>query len=187
MKHTKFKYYILLFLMVILLPLKVMAKNINLDIDKYDLTIGDEITVSVSLDDEIKAYAVMATFTYDENVFTRIDVDDFATLNQNMTISYNDNSKKFGLINETGKLNNELFQVHLKVKDDANVGDTNIALTNIVVSDGKNKEEYDKTIKTVLVTRDAKPGEEIPTNKPNKVEDKKVEELKVFTSKPFII
>lgn len=187
MKHTKFKYYILLFLMAILLPFKVMAKNINLDIDKYDLTIGDEITVSVSLDDEIKAYAVMATFTYDENVFTKIDVNDFATLNQNMSISYNDNSKKFGLINETGKLNNELFQVHLKVKEDANVGDTNIALTNIVVSDGKNKEEYDKTIKTVLVTRDAKPGEEIPTNKPNKVEDKKVEDFKVFTSKPFMV
>ena len=87
MKHTKFKYYILLFLMAILLPFKVMAKNINLDIDKYDLTIGDEITVSVSLDDEIKAYAVMATFTYDENVFTKIDVADFTDLNQNMSIS----------------------------------------------------------------------------------------------------
>ena len=187
MKHSKFKYYILLFLMIILLPFKVMAKNINLDIDKYDLTIGDEITVSVSLDDEIKAYAVMATFTYDENVFTKIDVADFTDLNQNMSISYNDNSKKFGLINETGKLDNELFKVHLKVKDDANVGDTNIALTNIVVSDGKNSETLAKTIKTVLVTRDAKPGEEIPTNKPNKVEDTENEELKVFTSQPFMI
>ncbi len=187
MKYAKYKYIFMLFLVIIFLPFKVMAKNINLDIDKYDLTIGDEITVSVSLPDEIKAYAVMATFTYDENVFTKIDIDDFSILNKNLNISYNDNTKKFGLINETGKLDNELFQVHLKVKENANVGDTNIALTNIVVSDGTKKEEYNKTIKTILVTRDAKPGEEIPINKSNKVEESKEIETKVFTSKPFMI
>ena len=72
---NKFKRFIYIFLMVIfLLPVIVFAEssaedNLILKVDKDDLTVGDEIVVSVVAPEDLNTYALLATLKYDNNVF----------------------------------------------------------------------------------------------------------------------
>ena len=116
--------------------------GITLTTDKTDLGAGDEIIVTADFPDEAKIYALTATLQYDQNVFEPIDDANF-DLSDTSSILYNSNNQKFGIINQTGEAQDSLFSVHLRVKNDANVGDTNIALTNISSSDGGNATNYD--------------------------------------------
>ena len=70
MKYVKIKYLVILFLATILIPLNVFASSkVNLIVDKTDLEIGDEVTVSASVPSNMDAYALTATLKYDKNVF----------------------------------------------------------------------------------------------------------------------
>ncbi len=188
--NIKIKNIVLIFLIsFLLLPISVFAKDeIELKVDKTDLTINDEIVVSASVPSGLDSYAIMATLKYDTNVFQMIDVDDFV-VSQTETISYNKENNKFGIINRTGSIaqNGNLFSVHLKVKKDANVGDTNIALTNISSSDGKDKTTFPTTSVKVLVTRDAEKGESIPTNSENVITADKEKVMATFSNVPIIV
>ncbi len=165
-----------------------MAKeNIKLSVDKTDLTVGDEIVVSASVPEGLDSYALIATLKYDNNVFQKIGESDFLA-SESETITYNALNSKFGIINKTGKIAEEgvLFSVRLKVKEDANVGNTNIALTNISSSDGSNTESFEKATVKVFVSRDAKDGEAIPTNKENIIEEDEALLIKTFSNIPLI-
>ena len=185
--QRKMMHLILLFLAVFLIPFSVnAAQNVTLKIDKDNLEIGDEVTISANISSNIEAYALQATLKYDENVFEQIDDESFS-INSTMDISYNENSNKFGIINQTGKITNELFKVRLKVKENANVGNTNIALTNMSYSDGESIKDLDKVSTKVLVTKDAVEGEAISINKENKITEDQENTIKVFSTKPIII
>ncbi len=185
--QKKLTQIIFLFLAVFLIPVSVFAtQNITLKVDKNNLEIGDEITISANVPDDIEAYALQATLKYDKNVFEKIDDENFSISNT-MDISYNENSNKFGIINQTGKITNELFKVRLKVKENASVGNTNIALTNISYSDGENIKTLDKISTKVLVTKDAIDGESVPTNKENKIIEDKENTIKTISTNPAII
>ena len=171
MKCIKTKYLIIVLLAVVLFPLNVAAKEkIELKVDKTDLTAGDKITVTATATKQLDAYSLIGTLKYDKNVFEKISNNNFST-NENTNFTYNKDTLKFGIINKTGKVSKEedesIFNVHLKVKEDANVGDTNIALTNISYSDGNNKKYLDKASVKVLVTRDAVLDEALPVNMEN--------------------
>ncbi len=187
MKKVK-KLLFVLFVTLIVLPLTLKASDsMTLNVDKTDLTVGDEITVSASMPSDTKSYALLATLKYDENVFERIDDSDFEIDEEKMSISYNKNNKKFGIINKSENMPPVLFSVHLKVKDNASVGNTTIALTNISTSDGKNSENYDKTTTVVSVTRDALDGEVIPLDKENNVTVDEENIITTFTTRPILI
>lgn len=177
-------------LITVLLPINVLAKErITLKVNKTDVTIGDEIVVSASVDERLNSYAILATLKYDQNVFEKIDENDF-TRGKKTSVTFNDSTNKFGIINKTGSLTKEdgnLFQISLKVKEDANVGNTNIALTNISSSDGGKQEHLPKVAIKVSVTRDAKDGEEIPTNKENVVTDDNEKVVRTFSNVPIIV
>ena len=88
MKSNFYKYLVILFLMVFLLPMTVLAQEkLELKVDKSDLEIGDEIIVSVSVPDGTDMYAFLATLKYDTNVFQRIDETDFL-ITDTESISY---------------------------------------------------------------------------------------------------
>ena len=187
---NQIKKVVYVFLMVIfLLPLIVFAEDgLILNVDKTDLTIGDEITVSVTAPEDLKTYALLATLKYDNNVFQKINENDFS-VSETKIIAYNEDNNKFGIINTTGSVTDGdvLFTVRLKVKSNANVGDTNIALTNISSSDGNGKLSYPTTQIKVFVSRDAKEGEVVPTNKENVIEEDEEKTINVFSNKPIVI
>lgn len=162
------------------------GNTIALKVDKNDLQAGDEITVSADLSGEDEVYAITATLQYDQNVFEPISDDNF-TIAESESISYNAENNQFGIINQSGEIEDALFEVHLRVKDDANVGNTNIALTNIQSSDGNRKTEYSDVTTQVLVTRDVAEDEVLPQNQENVIAEGKTEEQNVFFTAPFVI
>ncbi len=183
----RISYLLVLFLIAIILPLNVFgAEKINLKVDKTDLEVGDEITVSAIVPSDLSTYAMLATLKYDQNVFQKIDDSNFS-LADSASISYNGANNKFGIINKTGKIEGTIFTIHLKVKEDANVGYTNIALTNISSSDGSTKTEFPMTSTKVFISRDAKEGESIPNNQENEIIEDNETVITASTNIPIII
>ncbi len=187
MKYNHTKYLVLIILLTLfLLPVNVVAKEkVTLKANKSFLELGEEITVTANFSSDKKVYALTSTLSYDENVFEAIDYDNFSA--KEAEVIYNTKNKKFGLINKTGEIPNNLLKVRLKVKDDANVGETTIKLTNITSSDGEDKTVYKPSTVKVMVTRDAKEDEAIPINKINKKEEVKDKIIKTFTAEPIFI
>ena len=68
-----------------------------------------------------------------------------------------------------------------------NVGNTNIALTNITYTDGDSIKNLETTSLKVLVTKDANEGEEIPTNKENVIVEDTEIVTKTFSNMPLVI
>ncbi len=188
MQKKNIKLFLITLLTIFLFPGSVFAaEGISLKVNKTDLKAGDTVNISAKLPKDYKTYALMATLTYDENVFERINDTNFMPSDQTVEISYNPSNHKFGLINQSGQVANNLFQISLKVKDDANVGKTNIALTNISASDGESKTSFPQVSTKVLITRDAKDGDTIPNNKENTIKETQEKTVKVFSTKPIII
>ena len=187
MRKKHIKYFLLLLFVSFLLPFRVLAmEGIQLEVDKEDLNIGDTITVTAKLTGEKKLYALTATLSYDRSVFEAIENDDFSSMDESLDVIYNAANNRFGMINESGEIPSELFTIRLKVKKDASVGDTNIALTNVSASDGDTKTSYDKTSVSVLVTRDAEEGEVIPNKENEEVKDQEETIISTFSTKPII-
>ncbi len=189
MNCERLKLLLISLVLFILAPSMVFAENkVTLGVDKTDLTIGDIVTISANVtSDEEKLYALIATLSYDHNVFEEIDISDFGLESESMNINYNNYTNKFGIINKSGAIPSNLFTLKLRVKNDANVGTTNIGLTNITASAGDNKTSYDKSSLELLITKDASSGDVVNNNKPYEVEDNKETEIKVFTNKPIVI
>ncbi len=188
MTHSKIKYFIVMLFAIILLPFSVKAADgLTLDVDKKDLEAGDEITVKAMLPSDMDTYAFMATLKYDKNVFQKIDDTNFTIDNESLDITYNTKNNKFGIINKSGKTTDELFSVRLKVKKNANVGNTNIALTNITASNGNTEIIFPKVSTKVYVTRDAKADEAVPTYKENKIKEDKEQKTTVLATTPILI
>ncbi len=181
------KKFILMIIMMVILPLNVMAKSeITLNVDKSLLRANEEVLVTAKLKSDKKLYALLATLSYDENVFEKIDDSNFTSMDDWSDIEYNQKNKKFGLINKSGEVLENLLSVKLKVKEDCNVGDSSIILSNISASDGENKITFADSEVKVFVGRDAKEGEAIPKNE-EKEEVKSEEEIKKVFSDRFMI
>ena len=182
--------FFLILLTIILLPINVFAKEkITLELDKTDLEVGENVTVIAKLPTDTKLYALTAVLSYDSSVFEQIDYTDFNLLDDAIDVVYNTNNNKFGIINKSGEIKEELFRVTLKVKENANVGNTSISLTNISSSDGDNTISFEETSTKVLVTRDATKDEVIQNNPEKEVEhaDIKEEKIKSFSTMPIMI
>ncbi len=182
----KISKYIIISFLLFLIPLLVFAENgLILSVSDDDLEVGEEVEVTAILPDDLKLYAFIASLKYDENVFERLNSEDFAS-DSSTYMSFNENTNKFGLINKKGKVNGNLFTITLKVKDDAKAGNTNIALTNISASDGKNTIPYDSVTTSLTITRDALHDEVITNNEENTITENKEEVIKVFSNRPII-
>ena len=181
------KYLLIFILMMVLIPINVKASDaVTLRANKDVLEVGDELVVKASFPKDKKLYAVIATLKFDENVFEKIDDTNFDVNNDTIDVTYNEYNNKFGIINKSGDTSNNLFTVHLKVKDKANVGNTNIALTNISSSDGSKMINYPTTSIKLMVTRDAVDDEALPNNSENKIEEDNENIIKTITVIPFM-
>ena len=170
------------------MPVIVYAKSeITLETDKTALEVNDEVIVKAKLESDTKLYALTATFSYDENIFEEINDSNFTSMDDWSDILYNPTNNKFGLINKSGEVLENLLSIKLKVKEDCNVGDTKISLSNISASDGSNKYVFADSSVSVFVSRDAKEGEAIPNNKEKEDSIVKEETKKVKSNGPIII
>ena len=186
----KMGYFFLLILSFILMPLNVWAKDetqINITSSQTHVDVGQDLEIKTEISTTKNLYALTATLSYDYSVFEEITPEDFILANEVLDLSYNNATNKFGIVNKVGLISGELFQIHLKAKQNANVGNTNIALTNITSSDGENKITYEKEVLQVLVTKNAQENEVINNTKPNEITEVKDEVIKVFTNKPILI
>ncbi len=180
------KYILTLLIAIVLLPLAVSAReDITLKANKTDLKAGEELIISTNLPSDMDAYTFVATLKYDEKVFERIDDTSFRGEEGLVDVTYNEKTNRFGIINKAGATDDELFTVHLRVKDDANVGNTNIALTNIKASDGNTTTSFETSSLKVYVTRDAKEDEVLPTYDENEITPDEDEVIKSFSTKPI--
>ena len=183
----KISKYIITSFILFLIPLLVYAEDgLVLSVSDIDLEAGEEVEVTAILPDDVKLYAFIASLKYDENVFERLDSEDFTSNSSSVDISFSENTNKFGLINKKGKVSGDLFTITLKVKDDAKAGDTNIALTNISASDGKKTIPFDSVTASLKVTRDALDDEVITNNEANTIVEDNEEIIKVFSNRPII-
>ncbi len=159
--------YLLVVLSFLLFPAFVKATNdINLNIDKTKLQIGEELNVQANINSDNKIYALTAELQYDNNVFEVINTNDFWLSEDWADIFYNSENHKFGLINKSGLIKNGQFLTFkLKVKEDANVGKTTISLNNIFASDAYQKITFNDAAETVLVIKDANGNETLPVEK----------------------
>ena len=168
------------------LPCFADGSTISLKADKTDLSPGDEITLTADLSDDTKIYALTATLQYDQNVFEPITDNNF-TVSSTETVQYNSENNQFGIINQSGAVSDDFLTVRLRVKEDTNVGDTNIALTNITTSDGQTKTSYSTASTKVLVAKDATEGETIPTSQENAIIEQQTPAQSVLSATPFVI
>lgn len=183
-----YKKICLFIFMFLLLPMSVLAKNkIELNANKTDLTIGDEIVITAKVTEELDSYAIIATLKYDENVFQKIEETNFDLRNAS-SISYNEYNNKFGIVNRTGTVTEgeNLFSIRLKVKNNATVGNTNIALTNISSSNGSNKISIPSSVVKVLITKDATSEDTINNNEENIITEDNENIISTFTTTPII-
>ncbi len=156
MNNKIFKKIFLTFIFLMLFPIIGKAQNrVILEANKTDLECGDEVTIKASIDADTKLYALLATLSYDENVFEVIKENDFTSSPAWSEVIYNKENKKFGLINKSGEILDNLLEVTLKVKDDAHAGKTQITLNNISASDGKKNYYFSSKEVEVLVTKDS--------------------------------
>lgn len=103
---------------------------------------GEEITVSCKLDNYqeiskgINAYK--ATFEYDKNVFEEVIQSNFELQNNWEELKFNKDTGEFVSIKKAGSKTGEVVaKITLKVKADATIGKTDIKMTEVVTSEGK--------------------------------------------------
>ncbi len=187
--RDKFKYFLLLILVLALMPFDVFADGeniISLEADKNTLIVGDEITIEANLKTDSKLYALTATLSYDTSVFEIIDGKSIKTTSEWSDVIYNSANNKFGLINKSGEISSNLLTIKLKVKDSASVGKTSITLSNVSGSDANHKIDFDTTSIEVLITRDASKNEVLPSSKEQVREDKEII-IEAAKSRPFVV
>ncbi len=155
----------------------VFAKEITINTDKNDVTIGDTITLSVQLDEDTSLYAIKAKFSYDKDVFTVLNEESFIEDENIKEVIYNEESNEFIVLNKSGVSDKNLLQVQLKVKDNALTGNTKLNLSDFEISDGKESTSF--TDKSVSINVK---GTNI-TN--NESEDTKTTTSKTSTKKTF--
>ena len=92
----KISKYIITSFILFLIPLLVYAEDgLVLSVSDIDLEAGEEVEVTAILPDDVKLYAFIASLKYDENVFERLDSEDFTSNSSSVDISFSENTNKF--------------------------------------------------------------------------------------------
>ncbi len=187
MKIKKILFLVVIAIIFLIGRQDIYAKEVSITSDRKDADLGDEITLTVTLDDLKSVYAYTGQLSLDSEVFEAINKSDFEELGDWSSVSFNNDNNKFGLINKSGTNGNGLFKIRLKVREDAKAGNTKIYLSNSEISDGDNTTKLDNVDVTVLITKNAVEGESIPNNKVNENVTNESKPIKVFSLLPITI
>lgn len=116
-----------------------------------ELIAGQKIDLTLSLSsnqkdaEELNAYK--ARFVYDKNIFEKITIEDFVSLNGWERLQYNEETGELVAINrKTVRKSNEAVRISLSVKTNAELKNTIVKFDNIVASNGEKDLYADKEI-----------------------------------------
>ena len=132
---------------------------------------GEDIAFTFSLAgyDEIQEgiYALYVTLAYDTDIFEAVEETDFETLSGWEQLRYNAKNGQLAVINKSGSVEDEdVFQLRLTAKEQAEVKETTITLKDISVSEGKEDIFLKDTEFQITVDSDEQPenggGEGVP-------------------------
>ncbi len=143
----------------------IAVENIELKTTKDKVNLGEELIVSIDLNldnkDKTSLYAYTAKLNYDKDVFEIIDESNFVENENWSDITYNKNNNKFALINKKGKVDENLLQIKLKVKENATLGNTTIAINSVTASDGEKDITLESKTKSIMVVKEGLAEDEI--------------------------
>ena len=120
----------------------VTSIKTTLNANMIELRVGQDVTVTLNLgnyEDIKNGYnAYKATLVYDQNIFEKVDQDDFGSLNHWEELQYNSVTGEFVAIKKIGsKVLENVVQIKLKVKNTVPATKTTIKIKDIVTSEGK--------------------------------------------------
>ena len=148
MKNLKFRYLIILFLIAMLFPFNVSAKeDITLRVNRTKLNPGDSVSVIVDLDYNNSLYALKAGLSF----FEVLETHNFEEQDNWSDIVYNEENNEFALLNKSGQTKEHLLMAKLFVKEKPKAGDTEISLVNPIGSDGKKDIEFHDVSRTLTI------------------------------------
>ena len=159
----------------------------NIKAEKTEIKQGEETVLTLEIEnssDNINAF--QAKINYDSNVWEELDEDNFETINEWESLKYNSNNKEFNIINKQENTNKEILKIKLKAKDNAVAGNTEIAIDEIVASNGTSEFESAKLNQNIdiksnenITDKDNQtPSNTENTNNNNKNEPNIIEKLK---------
>lgn len=157
----------------------------NIKAEKTEIKQGEETVLTLEIEnnsDNINVF--QAKINYDSNVWEELDEDNFETINEWESLKYNSNNKEFNIINKQENTNKEILKIKLKAKDNAVAGNTEIAIDEIVASNGTSEFESAKLNQNIdiksneNITDNQTPSNTENTNNNNKNEPNIIEKLK---------
>ena len=159
----------------------------NIKAEKTEIKQGEETVLTLEIEnisDNINVF--QAKINYDSNVWEELDEDNFETINEWESLKYNSNNKEFNIINKQENTNKEILKIKLKAKDNAVAGNTEIAIDEIIASNGTSEFESAKLNQNIdiksnenITDKDNQtPSNTENTNNNNKNEPNIIEKLK---------
>ena len=144
----RFRTLLMVFLLVVLTgagQITVLAAKVDqaqILLSQEILREGESLEVTVALDgyQGIKEglYGIHGTLEYDEEVFQRIEQQDFQLLNSWESFYYNPDNGQFVGIKKAGSLlEEEVFQIHFRTRTNLKAQSTEIGVAEVTVSEGK--------------------------------------------------
>lgn len=114
----------------------------EITIDKKEIKSSDEIEIILYFDNFIDLKKGINSFKgkidYDSNIFEKITIDNFKTINNWESLLFNPNINEFIAINKSGiNQKEDVLKIRLKVKNGLLAGQTSISVKNLMASDGK--------------------------------------------------
>ena len=134
---------ITIFILIVILLInnvKALSSKINLEYEKDN----NYIYITVKLEElDSSINAMSAKIEYDSEV---LKIDKIYNLNE-WSNTYSEETNKITLIKLSGtNQNEEIFKIKFKIEDENNIDDTEICLSNISISDGKEETELQDAI-----------------------------------------
>lgn len=135
---------LLIFTLILITPNIVFGVSFGgkIESNTNEIKAGGELEIKFysqgyeNISDGLNAYK--ATLEYDENIFEKIELEDFESKNQWQEFLYNENTHEFIAIKKAGSKEPEEFvALKLKVRNDVKAGETTIKIKDIVASEGK--------------------------------------------------
>ena len=123
----------------------------SIETEKTEIKQGEETSITIKINSEEQINAFQAKINYDENLWEEIDENNFETKDGWESLKYNKDSKEFNVINKQDTTNNDILEIKLKAKTSANVGNTEITIDEITVSDGNTEFKNENLSNDILI------------------------------------
>ena len=150
----------------------------SIETEKTEIKQGEETSITIKINSEEQINAFQAKINYDENLWEEIDENNFETKDGWESLKYNKDSKEFNVINKQDTTNKDILEIKLKAKTSANVGNTEITIDEITVSDGNTEFKNENLSNDILIkvnesliNKPTNPEEPTTPEKPSKPEN----------------